>query len=336
MKRTGLISTTVWTAATLPTATRTAAGWRFGDAEPARWDRAPPSAVLEMLSDLATYGLIGGACSIGKDILAWPESRFAEGRGSFPRLATHEPASFPANAVRAEFVATPADTESEVPGYALLAGARSAASRLRLPFVSTALLTLISRADPVGMGMSRAKPQVTPDLVVPFPLVDPRAFAMQLKPPIRRALAAQHEVLRERRRLVLGLAVGVSDALLDAKIETQLVLPLARRYLSENLGVAAQSIYLVGSGEAAELAPLAIAVTQFDPGEPTGENVFALTLRRLFFQNPRTTTRRYFDISPLALRRRIEPSMSCGTGAGHAMLAALQMEFLESNLPARG
>ncbi|MGP8431864.1 hypothetical protein ACT2FY_00740 [Paraburkholderia fungorum] len=348
MIRTRVIAAPVWSAATLPAAIWAATGWQLGLCEPAHWDRAPLPTVLEMLSDLATYGLIAGACSIGEDTLAWPEDGPAHGsggHGGYPRLTATEPANFatdfPPDAFRAEFVATPADASSEVPGYALLAGARAAAAQLRLPFVNTALLTLIGSAQVQGIGTPapRNGTPPMPDIVVPFPQIDATAFVMQLKPAIRRALTVQRKVLRERRRLILGLPVGVAEEVLNEQIEAHLVLPLARRYIGGCIGEAGARIHLVASGTAgalAALAPQRIAVSHFDAGEPTGENIFALTLRRLFYQNPRSASRRFFDISPLALRRRVGRRSPCATGVGHAMLAALQMQFLESNLAARG
>jgi hypothetical protein len=139
--------------------------------------------------------------------------------------------------------------------------------------------------------------------------------------------------VRERRRIVLGLGVDVSEAVLDAHIEAQFVLPLARHYLLQCMGAAAEQVHLVPGAEASGLAPLVFLVSPFDVSQPISENVFALTMRRLFYQNPRTTVRRYVDVTPFGLRKRLGGTSTAAAGVGEAMLAALQMEFLESNLP---
>lgn len=324
MIRVRVVASSAWSAALLPVATRTSTGWQFSACVPRCWHDLPEAVVLEMLSDLSAYGLIAGACRIGEGTFVWPGGAQGDGLNGYPCLAPAESACAPGSALWGEpGTAAVADGGVELPPYALLAGARAVAARLRMPFVNTGLLALIS------LGTQ----QDAPKMVVPFPRVDEQAFVMQFRPAIRHALAVHRRMVRERRRIALGLGVDVSEAVLDAHIETEFVLPLARHYLQQCMGAAAEQVHLVRSAETGDFTPLVLVVSPFDVSQPIGENVFALTMRRLFYQNPRSTVRRYVDVSPFGLRKRLRRISPAAAGVGQAMLAALQMEFLESSFP---
>ncbi|MBV8753547.1 MAG: hypothetical protein JO309_01565 [Pseudonocardiales bacterium] len=278
---------------------------------------------LDVLSDLATYGVVAGLAEIGRNrCLLPPAARLEPGFGS-PRLREDRAApGIGGDALRIEFVETGSGASADAPNYAVAAWARSAAARLRLPFVNTSLLTLVACADRLPEG----------SVMVPLAKTDKAAFLDQLKPDVRAAVAAREAVLRERRRLALRLPRGVADGTLDRQIEARLVFPMVQFYLESCLGPPGARFHLCHGEQAEASRSHTIAVGKFEASEPLGENIFALAMRRLFYVNPKTAVRRSFQVAPFALGRRIaRHGAQTMRGAGEAMLAALQMEFLQTH-----
>jgi hypothetical protein len=260
---------------------------------------------LEAFCDLACFGLVAGVTPVNDK--------------TGPGLSR---AGTPAEVKRVRFIDATPDRAADLPNYCMSATARAVAARLSLPLVNTHLLALMALADRL------------PDdeqLLVSLPSSQPKPFLDRLKPHARAIVIERISVLREHRRIALGLPVRSSDDWLDRQIDRAFIFPMARQYLGRCVGSVAQRIHFHRADEADPAPAHEIALGKFKASDPLGQNVFALVMRRLFFRKPSLQAGLWFDVNPFMLGRRVARlGGETPRGAGEAMLAALQIDFLEA------
>lgn len=287
--------------------------------------------LLDMLSDLAHYGLVLPLAEVRPAaLLWWPDQPAPTDEPQVPAALLEPGEAPPATANRIQWVAASPSTDRW--RYGVSAAARWMAASTRLPVVHHELLTLTAAMDVLPPG----------DICLSLSRVDPSAFAWPWRPRIWDAVQRRGLLLRERRRLALGLPAQHDPARLDALIQRCFVLPAAQCVLDCANPDAKRRLHVLAPDD---LAPpdastpmLELPLGRYRSDDPLGDNIYVLggrriqpaaMLARLLRHTGRSLVVAAHRAQTSAMATPTEPPLEWGA----AMLAALQLDYLNRTYP---
>ena len=324
----------------LPCVMQTASGWQVQPQQAAKQHGVS----LQMVTDLANYGIVGPLAEIAAGCLLWlPQRPLASNTHdlNLSHLLPLPPSAASADAVKLSFMQPQqmaqaiAETDFLRAGRAL-AASRMLTTRLRLPLVDSQLLSVMLAAPKLSTN--------TP-LLLDWGLnaasnaARRTAFLALLRPASQAAFLQQEHILRQRRREALQLSATLDAAQLERQILARMILPMAQLCL--DAGLAAQSITPTAqvslqlpsetASNAAAANEIQVPHIGFALDDPLGENLFALVLRRICMTQQKAEVLRHFAIAPYALAKKVKrlaPDQM--DGAAQAAMAVLQLDFLQA------
>jgi hypothetical protein len=321
----------------LPVVRRAGRGWELLEA-PALGSDVPEAALLDVLSDLANYGLVAPLVQVDTDsLLWWPGFPAPGGDLRVPDLNLPGGPSGKFNRVR--WMA--AEATDDRWRFRVSATARSAVATLGLPVVHGGLLTLVALAGGLPAGDvhvalsgrgTHAKDSPRGARPNPNPPAEGEAFAWPWRADAWSDIRQRGVLLRERRRLALGLPARIDSGELDRLVERHFILPAAQAVIDRATRHARCRIVLHPVLPEGAGTDIDVTVGHYLSDDPVGENVFMLCGSRVRRGAPigrrlRATGR---SLVALADRARSDSRLRgpSSPGWGEAMLAAVQLDFL--------
>lgn len=303
--------------APLPLARMQGGRWIHCSDLQAQWLASPAS--LDVLSDLMTYGMVAPLAQVAPGCVLWSPAH-NEPDGATSRLSPREPGPGSAS------ITGLAEQEMEVPPdrwrYSLLSVARMAAARTGLPFSSISMLSIIAQIDALPVG----------DYQVALPRGEAQAFLTPWRAPLQAAVLSNGRMLRERRRIALGLPATLGAEVIDQIIVDRLVAPMADFYLGQMTEGTGRNVRVVARHAQPPTENHYLPVGRFLLDDPKGENIFWLASRRLAELPSDAHPRRLLRSNPRNLLRRLSAlGYPAPRGAAEAVLAALQLGYLHSH-----
>lgn len=284
----------------------------------------------DVLSDLAHYGLVAPLAEVRPGCLLWWPGQPApmEGLSASGEEAGKPLADGPHS--RVHWVTAVDDTPDRW-RYGVSSAARWLAASLHQPFINTTLLSLVATIDHLPLG----------NVHLSLPPGHPDALAWLWRMQLQRAVQRHTLLLRERRRLALGLPAAIDPNLLDAQILRRFVAPAAEAALARINPEPQRRLHvhaaLEDGGWPADATPVDVAVGRYRSDDPLGENIFVLCGQRLASKSPVARQMRCTGRRLVARAHRSGQSPGPGDpsahGLGEAMLAALQLAYLHTHRP---
>ena len=327
----------------LPCLLQTASGWQVQPQQAAKLHGVS----LQMVTDLANYGIVGPLAEVGAGCLLWLPNRplndvsaDAAHDLNLSHLLPLPSVTMPADVIKLGFISPGQASQAVGSNDFLSAGRALAASRmlstrLRLPCVDSQLLSVMLAAPSLS---NLATPLVLnwgQDAITNA--ARRAAFLALLRPASQAAFLQQEQILRQRRREALQLSASLDNAQLEQQILARMILPMAQLCL--DAGLAAQSItptvqvrlQLSGATTSNLASEVQVPHIGFALDDPLGENLFALVLRRICMTQQKAEVLRHFAIAPYALAKKVKrlaPDQM--DGAAQAAMAVLQLDFLQA------
>lgn len=304
----------------------------FGD----RWLRHEGTAaildasqdLLDVLSDLAHYGMVLPLAGADQgSIFWWPDAAMPKGDAAAWQVPRHHaPPQLPQPHQALPVYKLDWRHGDETPDrwrYGVSASARWWAASLGLPLVHGELLSLSASVDrlPPGhyhLSLSHMKS------------VD---FGWLWRAPCWTRIQQRALLLRERRRLALGLGAGVEDSVLDAAITQHYVVPTVQ-HLLDQLRPRGQRYFHVHSSAAQlpALPPWPLDIGRFAIDDPLGDNLCVLASRRIRRQAPVGRLLRATGRSLVVLAHKAHSSLAGAPPTpsrwAPPLWAALQLDYL--------
>lgn len=291
----------------------------------------PPGddALLDVLSDLAHYGMVLPLAEVAPDTLLWWAGHAAP-QGELRVPVTQAAPDDTATDTRSRIQWDSAAPSDDRWRYGVSASARWIAASTGLPMVHPELLTLAAAVDSLPLG----------EVYLALSPVNAAALSWLWNPRTGNAVQRRSLLLRERRRLALGLPAQHDDAQLNAMIERHFVLPVAQQLLDAMNPDARRQLRLLTQDEFAALdaatQTVALPVGRYLSDDPLGDNIYVLGSRRIPSAAPLARQMRATGRSIVTLAHRTQTSDTPKhTGPppdwGAAMLAALQLDYLQTH-----
>ncbi|WP_321818283.1 MULTISPECIES: hypothetical protein [unclassified Paraburkholderia] len=273
--------------------------------------RTAPS--MDVLSDLARFGVVGALAELAPGRYLWPRATPAGGKLAFPADDADSVRASPRERI---YVGRHLEKKDDRWRYSVLTRAREMRVVTGLPMTNLPLLSLLQHVCT----------QLPHQAVAALPPADHEGFIAQLAPGVPMRVARHAGVLQERRRIALGLGQGIPPRELEAQIRRCLIAPMAQQQLNDLLPDTTRCIRVIATDDvAAQAEP--IPMDCFSPGDPMGENLYALAQRRI----ARMHAKRIPVPALWKPLSRIVASLAGSTeeteGAAQSMLALIQMGY---------
>lgn len=288
---------------------------------------------LDLLADLARYGMVLPLAEVQTGaLLWWPEQSAPDGELQVPAAAGGGNPVLSESLGRIQWtVASPATDRWR---YGVSATARWMVASARLPVVHHELLSVAASIDTLPLG----------DVCLSLGRLDPAVFAWPWHRGRWEDIERRALLLRERRRLALGLMAQYDATKLDDLIQRHFVLPMAQQLLDAVNPHAQRRLHVLTSDQLARVDSSAqvidLPVGRYLSDDPLGENLYVLGGRRIHAATAaarqlRCTGRSLVSLAHrtqmAALAQRAEAPTEPPTEWGAAMLAALQLDYLQTH-----
>ena len=309
--------------------------WRLlgADAGAVRAAHVSTECTLDMLGDLARYGLVLPLAEVQTGaLLWWPEQAAPDGELQVPAAVGDRDLVLSGSLSRIQWtVASPATDRWR---YGVSATARWMAASARLPVIHHELLSVAACIDTLPLG----------DVCLTLGRLDPAVFAWPWRRSSWEAIERRALLLRERRRLALGLAVQHDATELDELIRRHFVLPMARQLLDAVNPHAQRRLHVLTPDQLtcvdSSAQVIDLPVGRYLSDDPLSENLYLLGGRRIHATTALARQLRCTGRSLVALAHRTQmAALAQQAGAptespiewGAAMLAALQLDYLQTH-----
>jgi hypothetical protein len=284
--------------------------------------------LLDVLSDLAHFGMVLPLAQVGQGgIFWWPGAPVPEGDATawqVPRLSAPPPLPQPDPALPAYRLEWRHGGETtDRWRYGVSASARWWAASLGLPLVHGELLSLSAAVDSLPPG----------HYFLRLGAMKPADFAWLWRAPCWMRVQRRALLLRERRRLALGLGADIADATLNAAIAQHYFIPTVQHLLDQLRPHGQRHFHVRGSAANLDALPSwPLDVGRFASDDPLGDNLGVLASRRIQRQAPVARLRRATGRSLVVLAHKTHHSLATTPPApsrwAAPLWAALQLDYL--------